>query len=106
MTKIWEHTYSELEAKPTGHNVLLTEPLTNPMKNREQTAQIFFETFQVPGFGLQMSAPLALFAFGRTTGVVLDCGEGVTHVVPVYDSQSSKAWVKTMNFAGGDVSRF
>jgi actin len=106
MTKIWDYTYLMLMDNPSDKAVLLTEPLTNPMKNREKTAEIFFETLQVPAFYLQVSAPLALYAHGRTSGVVLDCGEGVTHVVPVYESESSKDLIKTMNFAGGDVTRF
>jgi actin len=106
MTKIWEYTYSMLMEKPTDQAVFLTESLTNPMENREKTAQIFFETFQVPAFYLQPSAPLALYACGRDTGVVFDCGESVTQVIPVYDGQSSKDLVKTVNFAGGDVTRF
>ena len=105
MTKIWEHTYSALEAEPTERAIFLTEPLTNPMENREQTAQIFFETFQVPAFYLQPSPQLCLVGIGRESGVVFDCGEGYTQVVPVYEEKGSKALIKTLNFAGGDLTR-
>jgi actin-related protein len=69
-------------------------------------AETFFETFQVPALYLQVTAPLALMAAGRTTGLVFDCGEGVTHFAPIWEGQCSKNSVKTMNFAGGDLTRF
>jgi actin-related protein len=106
MTKIWEQIYSELKDKPTERAVFLTEPITNPMENREKMAQTFFETFQVPAFYLQVTAPLALMTTGRNTGLVFDCGEGVTHFAPIWEGECSKNLVKTMNFAGGDLTRF
>lgn len=47
--------------------------------------ELFFETFNVPAIYIQMQAVLSLYAAGRTTGVVLDSGDGVTHCVPVYE---------------------
>ena len=51
---------------------------------REKAAEIFFESFNVPAMFVSMQAILALYASGKTTGVVLDSGDGVTHAVPVY----------------------
>ena len=47
--------------------------------------QIMFETFNVPAFYLAIQAVLSLYAAGRTTGIVLDAGDGVIHTVPVYE---------------------
>ena len=63
----------------------MTEAPLNPLSNRERAAEIFFETFNAPALYIQIQAVLSLYSSGRTTGVVLDSGDGVTHVVPIYE---------------------
>jgi centractin len=84
--------------------VLLTEAPLNPRQNRDQAAQIFFETFNVPAMFFSVQAVLALYASGRTTGVVLDVGDGVSHTVPVYEGFAVQHAIKRMDIAGRDVT--
>ena len=89
MEKIWHHTfYNELRLDPEEHPVFLTEPPCNPRGNREKMTEVFFENFGVPAFYIAIQAVLALFASGRTTGIVFDSGDGVSHTVPVYEGYS------------------
>jgi len=107
MTKIWEHTYyNELRCEPTERPVHLTEAPKNPTKNREKMTEIFFDTFQVPAFYVSVQAVLSLYASGRTTGLVYDSGDGVTHTVPVFDGFSLKHAVKRMNLAGRELTTY
>ena len=63
----------------------MTEASLNPKINREKMTQIMFETFNVPCLYVNVQAVLALYSSGRTTGVVLDSGEGISHTVPIYE---------------------
>lgn len=107
MERLWEHVYSKnnLNAKIDDHPVLMTEAPLNPRTNRDKTAEIFFETFRSPAMFFTPPSVLSLYASGRTTGVVLDVGEGVTHAVPVYEGFALPHSVTRSDVAGRDVTR-
>ncbi|KAG0142210.1 hypothetical protein CROQUDRAFT_662848 [Cronartium quercuum f. sp. fusiforme G11] len=105
MERIWSYIYqSELETASEEHPVLLTEAPLNPSHNRDQAAQIFFETFNVPALFTSVQAVLSLYASGRTTGIVLDSGDGVTHAVPVYEGFSIPHSIRRIDLAGRDIT--
>lgn len=134
MERIWQYIYGsdQLQTFSEEHPVLLTEAPLNPRRNRERAAEIFFETFNVPAFYVSIQAVLSLYATpsvnknnyytfkifkklffsscryatGRTTGVVLDSGDGITHTVPIYEGFAMKHGIIRLDLAGRDISRY
>lgn len=84
----------------------MTEAPLNPRKNREKMVENMFETHNVAGFYVAVQAVLSLYANGRTTGVVCDSGDGVTHTVPVYEGFQMAHGVRKNTIAGRAITDF
>lgn len=114
MEKFWQMSiFKHLRAEPEDHYFLLTEPPLNPPENREFTAEIMFETFNVPGLYIAVQAVLALAASWTSnkaertlTGTVIDSGDGVTHVIPVAEGYVIGSSIKHIPLAGRDITAF
>lgn len=118
MESYWQHClFKYLRCDPENHYFILTEPPLNAPENREYTAEIMFETFNVPGLYIAVQAVLALAASwtgrggsldakGFSTGTVIDSGDGVTHVIPVVEGYVIGSAVKHVPIAGRDVTYF
>ncbi|CAL2048149.1 unnamed protein product [Caenorhabditis brenneri] len=107
MIKVWKHTFqNELHISPKEHPVLLTEAPLNPKENREKMIEIMFEHFKVPAFYVAIPAVLSLYASGRTTGIVVDSGYEVTHVVPVYEGVAVPHAILRLDLAGKQLTDY
>ncbi|CAH8654158.1 unnamed protein product [Schistosoma haematobium] len=106
MEKIWYHTfYKGLRAATEKHPVLLREVSLNPKANREMT-RIMSETFNTPGTCAATQTLLSLCTSGRTTGIVLNLGDGVTHTVPIYEDYALPYTVLRLDLAGRVLADF
>ena len=107
MELLWEHTFKDcLKVNDlNGRRILLTEPPLNPKKNRERMVQTMFETFGFGGVHVGVQAVMTLYAQGLQTGVVVDAGDGVTHIVPVFDGYALPHLTRRLDIAGRDITR-
>jgi actin len=105
METIWHHTfYDELRVDPAEHPVLLIEPLMNTREHCEKMTQVMFETFNVPFFYIGLAPVMSLCSSGRTTGIVLEIGDGVSQVLPICGGYSLLHASKRVNLGGRDLT--
>lgn len=115
MERFWQRSiFKHLRCDPSEHAFLLTEPPMNTPENRELTAEIMFETFNVPSLYIAVQAVLALAASWTSTqvtertltGTVVDAGDGVTHVIPVAEGYVIGSCIRSVPLAGRDITNF
>ena len=108
MEKVWNHTfYNELRVTPSEvQGVLVTEAPRNPKQNREKMCQVLFESFSVQNMYVAIQAVMSLYANGRSTGLVVDSGDGVTHTVPVFEGFSIPHAIEKMEIAGRVITDY
>uniref|UniRef100_A0A3Q1IJ24 Uncharacterized protein n=1 Tax=Anabas testudineus TaxID=64144 RepID=A0A3Q1IJ24_ANATE len=106
MEKIWRHVYNELHVAPGKHPVLQTEAPLNPKANREKMTQVMFETFNAPALYVAIQAVLSLYAAGRTTGIVMESGDGLSTAVPIYEGYALPHAFLRLDLAGGDLANY
>eukprot|EP01112_Ceratiomyxa_fruticulosa_P022677 TRINITY_DN8397_c0_g1_i1.p1 TRINITY_DN8397_c0_g1~~TRINITY_DN8397_c0_g1_i1.p1 ORF type:complete len:396 (-),score=113.74 TRINITY_DN8397_c0_g1_i1:286-1473(-) len=104
---VWDYAFSEkLGINPRDCKILLTEAPMNPLQNRKKMVETMFEKYQFEGVYVATQAVLTLYAQGLLTGVVVDSGDGVTHIIPVFEGFSLPHLIRRLDVAGRDVTRY
>ena len=107
MEHLWNYSFfDKMSIDPRDHKIMLTEAPLNPKNNRKKTIQTMFEKYGFNGAHMSIQAMLVLYAQGLLTGVVVDSGDGVTHVVPVYDGFVPPHLIRRLDVAGRHVTRY
>jgi actin-related protein len=108
MQAVWHHTFfNELRCNPQEvQGVLITEAPRNPKINRETMVQYMFDTFEVQNTYIAIQAVMSLYATGRSTGLVVDSGDGVSHTVPVFEGFSIPHAIEKMQIAGRVLTNY
>jgi len=108
MLHVYDYTFGrdKMNIDPTNSKILLTEPPMNPMKNREKMVEVMFEKYGFHGVYIAIQAVLTLYAQGLQTGVVVDSGDGVTHICPVFEGFSLPHLTRRLDIAGRDITKY
>lgn len=108
MKLIYQYLFGpkKLKITPKDSKILLTEAPLNPVKNRRAMLEVMLDYFEFHQCSLAYQAILTLYAQGVITGVVVDIGDGVTHICPVIDGYCIQKSIARLNVAGRDITRY
>jgi actin-related protein 2 len=107
MQHVWDYTFNEkMHIDPKEHKILLTEPPMNPLDNQKKMYEHMFETYGFQAAKVNIQAMLVLYAQGLLSGVVVDSGDGVTHIVPVWEGIVPPTLIKRLNVAGRHITKY
>jgi actin-related protein len=107
MEEIWKHIfYNELLADTKSHPVIMTEAPFADYNNRGKMAEILFEHLHVEQLYITNTSTLALYANGKTTGVVVDIGYQTTSCVPIYEGFVLNHAVSKVEIGGADLTEY
>ena len=107
MIHLWDYTFNKMKVSDfENRRILLTEPPMNPKKNREKLLEVMFEKYGFEGVNVSVQAVLSLYAQGMMTGVVVDSGDGVTHIIPVWEGFEISNLTRRINLAGRNVTEY
>jgi len=107
MCHVWDYTFRDrMGIDPKNCKILLTEPPMNPLNNRKKMFEMMFEKYGFHSAYIAIQAVLTLYAQGLLTGVVVDIGDGVTHICPVYEGFALPHLTRRLDIAGREVTRY
>ncbi|XP_078061851.1 actin-1-like [Mustelus asterias] len=104
---LWHHVfYQELRVAPEEHAVLLSDAPLSPTTNRERAAELLFEGFGVPAMYVVHQSLLSLYSTGRTTGLIIESGLGVSYTAPIHNGYTMPHATFRLDLAGGGLTDY
>ena len=97
--------YRKMKVVPEEISVLITESPAASIENKKKLAEILFETFNVQKIHIANSSMLGLYAYGKTSGLVVDSGFNITSTVPLYEGFPLQHASIKLNYGGEDISK-
>mmetsp|Transcript_33743 Transcript_33743/g.46246 ORF Transcript_33743/g.46246 Transcript_33743/m.46246 type:complete len:376 (+) Transcript_33743:17-1144(+) len=105
MEKLWQNLTEQVNITSSDEiSILLIESPRSTAYDRTKWAEMMFEVFRAPSLCIGNSASLTIFASGRTTGLAVECGAGITSTTPVFEGLPLKHAAICIDFGGQDIS--
>ncbi|CAH8548868.1 unnamed protein product [Schistosoma turkestanicum] len=105
LSLVWYYMFmKELRTNPENHPILISEYPLLPKFNREKLAEMIFEKFHMPGLYFTDQSALALYAYGLTSGMVIDVGTEMSNITPVNNTIFIPNAVRRQNFGGSHIT--
>ncbi|XP_006864752.1 PREDICTED: actin-like protein 7B [Chrysochloris asiatica] len=104
---IWEYIFhTAMKVLPEEHAVLVSDPPFSPISNREKYAELLFETFSIPAMHVTSQALLSIYSYGKTSGLVVESGHGVSNVVPISEGDVLPGLTMRTDYAGSNLTNY
>lgn len=105
MELVWQHSFHKLGIRPEERQILCSEALYNPTSQREKICAVMFEKFGFSGLRVELAPVLSMYVHGSMTGMMVECGDGITQVMPFYEGYPTlrKACIR-LEYGGSDVT--
>lgn len=108
LESLWDHTFrTVLGVEQEELPILIADPLPlgqSAYPARQWMAEVMFEKFKVKSLAIFNTSVLSLFSTGRTRGLVVESGEGLTQAVPVFEGYAIPHAIFKMEVAGYDIT--
>jgi len=105
LEKLWDATLDHVGVLlPEAFPVMIIESPTTTIQDRRNWAELLFEKYKIPSLCFGNSSACTVFAAGRTSGLVVDCGAGITTTVPVFEGLALKHAEICIQYGGQDTS--
>ena len=98
--------YEKMKVVPEEISIMITESPKSPKENKQKLSELLFETFNVQNIHLANSSMLGLFAYGKTSGLIVDSGFNITSSVPLYEGFPLHHASIKLNYGGEDISKY
>lgn len=106
LTQYWfEIIEGKLKLDITQVNLMVIDSPIAEKQSRNSIADKFFDQFKISSITFMNSSTLALFATGRTRGLVVESGHGASYVSPIFEGFPLAHAMHTSNIAGEEIGK-
>ncbi|MHA1412591.1 MAG: actin, cytoplasmic 2 [Promethearchaeota archaeon] len=104
--KILDYIFYNLRVDPTLVNVLFAIHPLFPEGDLNKLFEVFLEQYQCNAFYPVLDSMLTLYSGGFQTGLVVEIGDSITRIVPIYESYKLDHAIRILDIGGRTLTRY